>query len=294
MRGPILHLEPRSIGLTPGGQPPRISIVMPSYNQAAFLEEAIVSILEQDYPNLELIVLDGGSTDGSREIIQRFSDRLSYWRSAPDSGQIAALIEGLQRATGDLLGWVNSDDVLLPGALRAIENAYKTQPDVGLLGGKYLLIDQHGVVIRSKVHPPRASLFARFGLMLVNQPGSVFSRSAYEAVGGLDPRFDYIMDTDLYIRMLRSNTRYVYIDRWLSCFRLHSSNKTNDMQKRTSERRVALRSWGPTPGGTAGRTLAKLSYHTYQLFNGRHLEMLRTTWQLRGTHWRDWPQQSAT
>src|SRR5665648_378984 len=99
---------------------PRISIVMPSFNQGVFLEEAIRSILDQHYPNLEFMILDGQSTDNSQAIIERYASCLAYWQSKPDQGQSDAIVQGMSRATGDLLGWVNTDDALLPGSLDAI------------------------------------------------------------------------------------------------------------------------------------------------------------------------------
>ncbi len=120
---------------------PRITIVMPSYNQSQYIEESIQSILDQDYPSLEFMILDGGSSDGSQEIIQRYARHLAFWQSQPDKGQTDALIQGFERATGDLLGWVNSDDVLLPGALQSIAQAYGSHPECGLFGGNIVTID---------------------------------------------------------------------------------------------------------------------------------------------------------
>src|SRR3989339_415746 len=113
---------------------PRITVVMPSFNQARYIEESIQSVLDQMYPNLEFIILDGGSTDGSQEIIERYADRLTYWHSQPDKGQTDALIMGFDRSTGDLIGWVNSDDVLLPGCLHTIADAFVARPECGCSG----------------------------------------------------------------------------------------------------------------------------------------------------------------
>lgn len=99
---------------------PRISLVVPSFNQADYLDDALRSILQQGYPQLELIVMDGGSTDGSLAVIRRYEDQISFWRSEPDGGQAAALVEGFGRASGDILGWLNSDDLLLPGSLETV------------------------------------------------------------------------------------------------------------------------------------------------------------------------------
>src|SRR6266849_8649816 len=114
---------------------PRLSIVTPSYNQGGYLGQTIESVLSQDYPDLEYIVLDGGSRDGSVEIIRKVEPRLAYWRSSPDGGQTAALREGFERATGEVLGWLNSDDWLEPGALRTVGESFAAHPEVDIVHG---------------------------------------------------------------------------------------------------------------------------------------------------------------
>src|SRR5262245_9832375 len=114
---------------------PRISIVTPSFNQACFLEQCLLSVLDQRYPDLEFLVLDGGSTDGSVEIIRRYENRLTHWVSEPDGGQSAAINRGFCRATGDVVAWLNSDDYYLPGALERIADAYRKSPDASFYFG---------------------------------------------------------------------------------------------------------------------------------------------------------------
>jgi glycosyltransferase involved in cell wall biosynthesis len=139
---------------------PVISIVTPSYNQASFLEETILSVLNQGYENLEYTVIDGGSTDGSVEIIRKYEARLAHWVSEPDEGQYHALQKGFSRAQGDLLGWLNSDDVYLPGALTAVGRAYANHPDsciagpvinVDLRSGRERFIPQHDITFENMV-----------------------------------------------------------------------------------------------------------------------------------------------
>lgn len=265
---------------------PRITVVMPSFNQAAFIEEAIQSVLAQKYSNLEFMILDGGSTDGSVAIIERYADRLTYWHSQPDKGQTDALIQGFDRATGDLLGWVNSDDVLLPGCLQRISQVYSAHPKGGLFGGNYLLIDQNSRIIRCKRHPSQAAWFAQRGLFIVNQPGSFFKKVDYQTVGGLNIDLHYVMDTDLYIRMLINGTRYVYVNSWLSGFRKQSMAKTiAQAAKAKEESKLAKRQYLPMMRTIIGW---RYLYVVWQVVNGNYLRMSIETMLACGKNWSEW------
>jgi len=206
---------------------PRISIVTPSYNQASFLEETILSVLNQGYENLEYIVIDGGSTDGSADIIRKYEARLAHWVSEPDEGQYHALQKGFARAKGELLGWLNSDDAYLPGALSAVGHAYAKHPDSCIAGpvinfdhrsGEEKLVSQHGITFENMV---------KFWEQQYSwhQPGLFFPRSAYELAGGLNGSLNYAMDHDLVCRLLR-HCRVVYVDEPIAKFRLHTASKT--------------------------------------------------------------------
>src|SRR5437667_5688340 len=123
---------------------PRISIVTPSYNQGKYLEQTIRSVLDQGYPNLEYIICDGGSTDISVEIVKKYSDRLAWWCSEKDRGQSDAINKGWRRATGDILAYLNSDDVLLPGAIERVVRAFQQTPSAGVVYGDWTCLDEHG------------------------------------------------------------------------------------------------------------------------------------------------------
>lgn len=202
-----------------------ISLVTCSFQQARFLEQAIRSVLDQDYPALEYIVVDGGSTDGSAEIIKRHESGLAWWVSEPDRGQTDALIKGFRRSSGEILGWLCSDDLLLPGALDAVSEFFASHPQVMAAYGDALWIDGDGNFLR----PKKEMGFNRFVFLhdhnYIPQPSMFWRRSLYEAVGGLDPSFDLAMDADLWERF-STKTRIAHIPRYLACMRFYAQQKT--------------------------------------------------------------------
>lgn len=260
---------------------------MPSFNQGMFLEEAIRSILDQHYPNLEFMILDAQSTDNSRAIIEEYASSLAYWRSEPDQGQSHAIAQGLARATGDLLGWVNSDDALLPGSLSAIARAWQENPTGSLFGGNYILFDKSGRITRCKRHPANSGWFAQHGLFTFNPPGSFFKRQDYEAVGGVRTDLHYVMDNDLYLRMIARGTRYIYVDRYLSVFRQHEGQKpTVFRQKAQAEMERWQRELLPAElRRYALQKRWRWLFRWWQVINGNYLSMYLDTAKLRGRPW---------
>ncbi|MHB0965795.1 MAG: glycosyltransferase family 2 protein [Bellilinea sp.] len=204
---------------------PRITVVTPSYNQAAFIEETIHSVLDQDYPNLEYIIVDGGSTDGSVDIIRRYADRLAWWVSEKDRGQTDAINKGFARATGEILAWLNSDDTYQPGALREAATALAEHPQAGLLYGDANYIDEKSRVIGR--FPAAQTDYGRLrrGYVHVPQQSAFFRADLWRKVGPLDPTFFFAMDYDLWVRLARQ-APVVYIPRLWANFRLHSNAKT--------------------------------------------------------------------
>ena len=267
---------------------PRITVVMPSFNQAKYIAESIRSVLDQDYPNLEFIILDGGSTDGSQNIIKQYATQLSYWHSQPDNGQSHALIQGFEHSTGDLIGWVNSDDVLLPECLKRIALAYLEQPNAGLFGGNYILIDNISKIIRCRRHPRNPELFAKFGLFVVNQPGSFFRRDDYKAVGGLNQDLHYVMDTDLYVRMMNKGTKFAYIDAYLSGFRIHSNAKTVSQIQMARVEGTKIRKLYWPKKISRFRAIGILSYYMYQVANGNFTQSISDSFAVRGLSWQEY------
>jgi len=191
---------------------PLVSIITPSYNQAAFLEQTIESVLNQDYPNIEYMIVDGGSTDGSLEIIRRHADRLAWWVSEPDSGQAEAINKGLQRVftaktggsspTCEIVAWLNSDDIYLPGAISQAVEVFESNPELGLVFGDAIAIDAQG-------KPLSRFAFEDWGLLdlisfrIICQPAVFMRRSALEKAGLLEPSFHFMLDHHLWIRIAR-------------------------------------------------------------------------------------------
>ena len=208
---------------------PRISVITPSFNQAEFLEATIRSVLDQDYPNLEYIVIDGGSTDGSVDIIRRYADRLSYWVSEPDRGQAHAINKGLQRATGDWVGWQNSDDVFYPGAFAQLAQAAARKPRAQLIIANMNLIDVNGVLLRDMkyVRPTYGALLAE-GMVLTNQ-AAFWRRSLHETIGYLDEQLDCGFDYDWFLRVLQGRPA-AHVNRTWGGLRLHEATKTHNRQ----------------------------------------------------------------
>ena len=206
-------------------QKPLVSVVTPSFNQAQFLEETIRSVLDQDYPNLEYWIIDGGSTDGSLEIIQRYASRLAGWVSEPDRGQTDAINKGFGRAGGDILAWLNSDDTYLPGAVSEAVNALVQYPDVGLVYGDANLIDEQGQTRGS--FPAAQTDYARLrrGYVHIPQQSAFFRASLWKQVGPLDPSFYFAMDYDLWVRLAKVS-HLLYVPRRWANFRLHASGKS--------------------------------------------------------------------
>lgn len=201
---------------------PRISIVTPSYNQAKYLEETIRSVLLQRYPNLEYIIIDGGSTDGSVDIIRRYEYALTYWVSEPDQGQADAINKGLARATGDWVAWINSDDHYLSGAFAHVATAILQQPSTGLIFGD-LELSING--IRQIIGYSSAPSQMLRELCFPFQPTCFFKRSVLENVGFLNTSLHYALDADLLLRVM-ANVDWVYLPVPLASFRIQHGTKT--------------------------------------------------------------------
>ncbi|NBW65856.1 glycosyltransferase [bacterium] len=218
------------MGNPPAVLGPRITIVTPSFNQAAFLEETVRSIRAQGYGNLEHFVVDGGSTDGSAALIERLSDGIDWWVSESDRGQCHAINKGIARATGDIVAYLNSDDTYLPGAFDAAIAAISA-PGVQWVAGGVLGFGSDGSAC-APVHewhmaqPPRSLAECLGGNFIAAQPGHFWRKSLFDRHGLFDDSFRYLFDIEWYARLLAAGERCAVIPRPVASYRFHATSKT--------------------------------------------------------------------
>jgi len=238
---------------------PKISIITPSYNQGQFLEETILSVLNQNYPNLEYIIMDGGSTDNSVEIIKKYEDRLAYWVSKPDKGQTEAINKGFRRSRGDILSWLNSDDLLLPGALSAVAQCFGKHPEAGFVYGDYQMIDQAGRVLFQRLVTEYDFGVLVYGRSLMTQPATFFRNSVIEQIGHLDERFDFCMDLEFWIRAAVQGIVFQSLRVPLAANRLHGEAKTSTQRYKLIEQHLQIvKKYYKIRGGLWGFYIANL------------------------------------
>lgn len=210
---------------------PLVSIVTPSFNQAQYLEETIRSVLDQDYSNKEYLLVDGGSTDGSQEIIARYASQLAWWVSEPDQGQTDALNKGFSRARGEIFAWLNSDDTYQPGAISEAVRYLEAHPEVGMVYGDANLIDESGALIGK--FPARQTDYNRLrrGFVHIPQQAAFFRSALWKQVEPLDISLFFAMDYDLWLRISRLAPLHYHPRTWAN-FRLHATGKTTIADER--------------------------------------------------------------
>jgi glycosyltransferase involved in cell wall biosynthesis len=206
---------------------PLVSIITPSFNQARYLEATIQSVLGQDYPHIEYIIVDGGSTDGSVDVIKKHEGRLAWWVSEQDKGQTDAINKGFNRASGEILAWINSDDTYNPGAISAAVKYLTENPDVAMVYADCDYIDETGQVI-GKFNAAQTDLRRlREGYVHIPQQTMFFRAKYWKELGPLDPSFYFAMDYDLWTRIAaRAQIKYLAGQTWAN-FRIHTSGKTS-------------------------------------------------------------------
>jgi len=209
---------------------PKISIITPSFNQGDFIEQTILSVLSQDYPNLEYLVMDGGSSDTTLTILKKYSGKVT-WISEADQGQAHAINKGLRRASGSIVGYLNTDDVLLPGTLKKVADAFINDPQTVWVSGKCRIVDEENNEIRRPITVYKNTLLGshNFSLLLmtnyISQPATFWHREALESAGYLDENLRYVMDYEYWLR-LYSRWPPVFIPEYLAVFKIHRNSKT--------------------------------------------------------------------
>lgn len=209
---------------------PLISIITPSYNQAPYIRQTIESVIRQDYDNIQYIIIDGGSTDGSVDIIKEYTDFLDFWVSEPDKGQSDAINKGLSKAKGDLVTWINSDDLLLPGALSLVADAWSRSPETPIITSECLLISRDNEYIGCRVVPKQYRWFSERGLVYICQPGTFWKRDIFQTDNVLDQRLHAAMDQDLWYRISLYFNGAIKLDHCLAAFRFHEESKTSKLE----------------------------------------------------------------
>ncbi|KKS98627.1 MAG: family 2 glycosyl transferase [Candidatus Gottesmanbacteria bacterium GW2011_GWA2_43_14] len=209
----------------------KISLVTPSFNQGQFIEQTIKSVLGQKYPNLEYIVMDGGSKDGTTHLLKKYTRQID-WTSGKDKGQSDALNRGFRKSTGEIIGFINSDDYLLPGSLKKVSDFFHRYPRALWVTGKCRIVDLNNREVRKAITAYKNMLLKHFRLIqtleiinFISQPATFWRRDIFKSVGLLDTDLHYSMDYDYWLRIWQKYPLY-FLDDYLACYRVHPSSKT--------------------------------------------------------------------
>ena len=205
---------------------PKISVVMPSYNQEQFIEESILSVINQNYPNLEFIIIDGGSTDKTLEIIRKYKDKIDFWVSEKDRGQTHAINKGFKKATGEIITWLCSDDTYNPDTLKFVGDFFYNNPKTDFLYGDVNAIDENNNVLRSlkSLKLNKIAFLTRIGT--IPQPSSFYKYAVIDKIGLLDEKLYYAMDHDFFLRIIFGDFKIEKIKKALANYRYHLKSKT--------------------------------------------------------------------
>ena len=204
---------------------PKISIITTSLNQGAYIESAILSVLGQGYPNLEYIIIDGGSEDGTVDILKKYDNQITYWQSKEDGGESDAANQGFNRATGDILSWMASDDMYMPGVFQKVVQLLDPLQKQILCGNVLHFVEETGSAWGSKVPEAFNKLDLRYSNFII-QPGTFWTRKTWETLAGFDTSLHYAMDWDFWLRAKKNEVQFIPTSEYLSIYRLHSQHKS--------------------------------------------------------------------
>lgn len=220
---------------------PKISIVTPVYNNVQYIRETVESVLNQRYPNLEYIVMDGGSNDGTLQILEEYRDEIAILQSGPDGGQSSALVKAFEMASGEIFSWLNGDDYFFPGTLRKVGEQFAHDQELDLVYGDYLVLTEEGR-FEAKPKVKFDFLICLYSYLMIPQPSSFWSKEMYRSVGGINPKFNYSFDWDLFLRFgaylkgKRAESICHNHDIY-SVFRLHEASKSVSEKEKFVEER---------------------------------------------------------
>ena len=262
---------------------PTLSIITPSFNQANYLDATLRSVVSQRQYVHEYFVYDGGSTDGSADMIRRYAGGIDYWVSEKDKGQADAIHRGFSRATGDYVAWLNSDDVYLPGALAKVRAALAAHPEWDVVTGWHARIDGDSRVISVHRMPAESRAAARWGVFHPSQPTVFFRRSLYMKVGGLNPDLHLVLDTELFYRMLDAGAVWGHVPAYVAAFRRHGESKgVGTPQKYAGEYEFLDRRYPQYHSRSPRHYLGRLGHKAWQFLSGRELAARRDSRGWRG------------